>query len=305
MPSNTTRSERDPTNQGINRNKANRDNNSRLNIATKSVLALWREINAKKTSRKQVVNENLDFYVYELTEEELNLLAFSITEIIESELETETEETPNDYYFEEYVETAARSGVIQENAWLESILQVLGVGLVSAELIRQSQTYNAFLTKRIDETYKLFKNLSEKSSNDVYQTILRGMEAGLGKRAISREIVKRFEVSKSSSKRIVDTEINWIYNDSRMEVVSFYRGIGANIGVQHLSALLPTTRNNHAARHGRAYTPEQQLRWWNTGTNRIHCHCSVRSIALNKDGTVKDKSAQQKVIERGKAFFKG
>ena len=71
----------------------------------------------------------------------------------------------------------------------------------------------------------------------------------------------------------------------------------------HISALLPTTRSWHADRHGNVYTPEQQRRWWDEGANRINCHCSVRSVRVDKKGKVKNIQQQKRIKKRGAEFF--
>jgi len=304
MTHKATRQEVDPTHQAPNRKRANQDNTTRLNNANKQVLSLWRDIDSKKTVRKQIVNETLDFYVYDLTNNDLEQLSIDIESIINTEMETEQLNPPFNWYYSQYIETATRSGVIQENSWIEVLLAGLVFTLIADAVLLSSVRYQTFLIKVIEDNYRLLKNLSATTSREVFNVINRGIDAGLGKAAIQREITKRFQVSKSSSRRIVNTEINKAYNNSRMNTVEIYREFGAPLAVQHLSALIPTTRDNHAARHGKAYTPEQQRRWWDTGTNRINCHCSTRSIVVNRDGTVEDKTAQDKVIKRGRDWFK-
>jgi len=299
-----TRSEQDPTHQAANRKKANQDNTTRLNNANKQVLALWRDVDSKKTVRKQVVNETLDFYVYDLTPNDLERLSLEIESIINSEMETEQLESPFNWYYSQYVEQATRGGVIQENSWIEVLLAGLVFATIANAVLLSSVSYQTFLISVIEDNYRLLKNLSATTSRQVFDVINRGMAAGLGKAAIQRQITNRFQVAKSSSRRIVNTEINKAYNNARMNTVEIYRQFGAPLGVQHLSALLTTTRKNHAARHGKGYTPEQQRQWWDTSTNRINCHCSTRAIVLNKDGTIEDKDAQDKVIKRGKDWFK-
>jgi hypothetical protein len=178
------------------------------------------------------------------------------------------------------------------------------VQTVSLAVLLSRSKYQLFFVKLIDDNYRLLKGLSSTTSQQVYDVINRGMDAGLSKTAINRQITERFQVSKSSSKRIVTTEVNKAYNNARMNTIDAYIAFGAPLAVQHISALIPTTRNHHASRHGLAFTPQAQLAWWETGRNRINCHCSTKAIAINKDGTVKNKAAQDKVIERGKSWFK-
>ena len=307
MTHKASKQESDPTHQAGNRLKANRDNNRRLNTSAKQVLAMWRNVESKKTTRKKIINQDttLDFFVYDMTPEELQFMSDFIFTSVNENMETTTEEIPQDWYYKEYIEQAHRGGTIQENSWVTVLLGGLaGFVTVQTATILFSPPYQASLNVSLIRNYPLFKSLSENTGKQVFEEITRGMNAGLSKRTIRKNIIERYEVSKSSAKRIVDTEINKSYNLARTSVIEFYRSIGQPLAVQHLSALLPTTRPHHADRHGRAYTPEQQNQWWDTGTNRINCHCSVRAIQVNRDGTVTNKEAQNKVIARGKNFFK-
>lgn len=310
MANKVTRADQDPTNQASNRAKANRDNNRRLNNSAREALAMWRGVEARKTVRKKVVNQEeeddkLEFFVYDLSPEEIQAMEVQISNSLDENLETFTAVPLPDWYYEQYIEQAYRSGTIQENALIAVLLSVVaGSILLETSAIFLSPTYLENLRATVFRNYPLFKSLSETTSKQVFQVIQDGINSGLSKSATRRKILERYEVSKSSAKRIVDTEVNRAYNNARIDLVKTYRDNGAPLAVQHISALLPTTRDEHAARHGLAYTPEQQMRWWDSGTNRINCHCRANSIVINRDGTVRDKTAQDKVIKRGKDIFK-
>ena len=309
MAKKTTRAERDPTNQGMNRRRANRDNNARLNDAAREILSLWRNnVQAKRTVRKKIINESnpfQEFYQYDFdpTFGQFNTIDQAINGIINERLETAGVEPPDDWYFTRYLESATRSAVLQESAQLASLFDET-VNTLTADQVLASEKHRTTLRNSVLNNYRLLKKLSNETSSQVFEVIRKGVDAGLSKTAIRRQIVERFEVSKTNSKRIVDTEVNKAYNDTRMNTVQSNREVGVDVAVMHISSLLPTTRPHHAIRHGKVYTVEQQKRWWDTGVNRINCHCSVRTVRVNKDGTVVDKKAQDKIIKRGKEIFK-
>jgi len=301
-----TRSQKDPTNQAGLRQRANRDNNRRINRAAKAVLKEWANIKPKRTSRKPIVNRDaIDFYVYDEDQEQIDNLFLFVFFALNEELETFEDEHQDDWYFLPYPERAANNGTMQENAWIEVLFQGLAFAPLLDENIFASDSYQAQVDRTAAANYQLIKSLSSTTAKQVNQVIIDGISAGLSKLTIRRQIIERFEVSKSSSKRIVDTEVNKAYNNARIDLVQRYRDAGENLALMHISALLPgRTRPNHAARHGKAYTPEQQKRWWDSGSNRINCFCSTRSIRVNRDGTVKDKDLQNRIRKQGKDFFK-
>jgi len=309
MANKATRAEQDPTNQANTRAKATRDNNRRLNNSAREVIAIWKGVSSKRTTRKKIINEqanseNLDFYVYDLTAQQKQNLSVDISDSVNKNLETFGVIAALSWYYEQYIEQAYRGGTIQENATIAVLLSLItGAIIIETSNILLSPRYLDLLNAAVNNNYPLFKGLSETTSKQVFQVISDGIDTGLSKSAIRRKIIKRYEVAKSSAKLIVDTEVNKAYNNARTDLIKFYRDNGEPLAVQHISALLKTTRPHHAARHGRAYTPEQQNKWWNTGTNRIRCHCSIRAIVVNRDGTVANKTAQNKVIARGREIF--
>ena len=137
-----------------------------------------------------------------------------------------------------------------------------------------------------------------------------GMARGLGVRDVSGMINDRLGVGLSRSKRIARTELNKAYTDAYMdeseELNENLKEDDYSIRAMHVSALSPTTRKSHALRHGTIHTAKQQRNWWDTGSNRINCLCTVIDVLINlKTG----ESIQQDLIERtrkgGEVFFKG
>jgi hypothetical protein len=290
------RSKKDPTNQAGNRRKANRDNNNRLKKAQKRILALWSVVPVKRRTIKDI-ETNASFYDYENGIDYLE-----IQRILDQEFNTESALMPFAWYFNDYDEQAFRSGIFQEN---NLIWVILGeAGLITNEAIITSPFYIAALSTLQANDYRLIQNLSRTTSNQVYQVIQDGIDAGLSRKAISKQITRRFRVAKTSSERIVLTEINRAYNNARLDLAQFYIDDGQPLAILHISALLTTTRSWHAARHGHAFTPEAQRQWWDSNSNRINCYCSTRSAKTDKNGRIENQDAQLAIIDEGREFFK-
>ena len=131
----------------------------------------------------------------------------------------------------------------------------------------------------------------------------RGISRHATSTQISKEIQERLDGSRSSAERTANTEVNKAYNDARLNATEVAaRQTGLRAGVLHLSALIPTTREGHAARHGNAYTVAQQRQWWDSGSNRIRCHCSTRSVLIDSAGNVIDVELQEE-IQAEREFF--
>ncbi len=307
----------DPTGQGRNRNKATRRFQARLTVAEREVKALFRAIPRKRTTQAILPNDNrATVYAYDLTTTGAIALQVDIRNIIDRSLETTNPAVPPaNWWWEPLIEQPYRQGTLEEIRDFNRLIgQATAAGVTGAAglplLITDpadvllSAEYLDRLRGAVVRNYGLIKTLSDRTAEQVIFQINDGIQAGNTPSEIRDAITKRFDVSRSSAKRISNTEINRAYNDARLEAAKIAgERSGLRAGVLHISALIPTTRATHAARHGNAYTPDQQLKWWNSGVNRIECLCTTRSVLIDRQGKVVDQSLQKQIKNEGDEFF--
>lgn len=299
-------SKTDPTNQARLRKKAKADFEKRLKRSQNAVIRLFNLIPRKKTTQQVIVNDSEVIWQYVFDDDTLLLLADDITAIINEHLETEEDEPLAGWWFGGHDETSWRFGALSENTNIHQLLaSIAGILiLLTPQQVVTSQSYLTGLAQEIVASFTSLSGLSDKTSKQIFQMIVSGMQGGLTPSSIKENIVRRFDVAISSANRIVDTEINRINNTGRTNLVTTYRDdFGINAAVVHISAFIPTTRPPHGARHGSVYTPEQQNAWWNTGVNRINCHCSVRTVLLEDDGSAQETAFITKLKKQKKDFF--
>lgn len=309
----------DPTGQASSRKKGTLTLNRKLIKSEREIKALFRTVPKKRKTKATItndllVNANTVFYEYEITDQELAQLQKSIEFILNNELlETQTGNMPFNWYWKDNIEQPYRQGTAEE---LVSYNQLISAAVIAGVLVKGlpprqvpiesvllSQSYREALNKVYVANFENIKTLSQRTASQVIQRINAGIDAGSTPTAIAEEISERFEVSRSSAKRIADTEINKAYNDSKIRANDTAAAeTGLRSGVIHISALTPTTRNTHAARHGNAYTTVDQLSWWDSGTNRINCKCTTISVLIDSKGKVVQTETQEK-IKAEKAFF--
>ena len=273
-------SKQDPTGQGKNRRSAYRKVASRLNDAQKTIKSIIRDIPV--TTRRQTPINNAEqttIYEYQVDQEQLNR---QVRQIIAAEvLETDMIEPPANWYLLSDVEMAYRQGTVEEKRDFDNMVAAaIATGAISlaffqpqgVEQLLFSDLYRQSLKAQQIGTFNAVKSISETAAAQVLQRINSGFQAGLSKKIIVNRITERFDVAKSSAKRITETEINAAYNNAKMDATRILASqAGLRAGVIHISALLPTTRPHHAARHGNAYTAEDQNAWWDSDANRINC----------------------------------
>jgi len=73
-------------------------------------------------------------------------------------------------------------------------------------------------------------------------------------------------------------------HQARMHKVASAAAEPQRYKLMHLSALSPTTRRSHAERHGKLYTAEEVIEFWNDPANRVGCKCTVISILVDSKG---------------------
>lgn len=288
------KTEADPSGQRDNRSRAYKLLAKRLRIAKREILSLLRAI---PRSIKIVVNLKPEtVYDYDIPPEQLETFDSQIRQIINKMLETQGDTVPNNWFFKPEVEQPVRQGTLETTneynrlialAILAGMLGRGGMQLqrISPEVITSSQPYLSALRSVYVENFQVIKTLSDRTAGQVIQVINDGIQAGLSPTQIAEQITKRFNVADASANRIAQTEVNKAYNDAKLRATKTAGNItGLKSYVMHISALLPTTRSWHAARHMKVYTVEEQNVWWNEGTNRINCHCTVQPVIKQKNG---------------------
>lgn len=292
------REQQDPTGQASRRRQAAGVIVARLRAANVDIVRLLGRLTYRRRTVPVVVNAEQTVYDYDLTPEEQAALAAAILAVLAAELGTTGDQPPPNWFWLSDIETAHRAGVQAELVQFNQLIAAAAVagvvtrfGLkpqrVPAEAVQVAAPVNTSRRKAEQRAYTGVKGLASATAADVMRTVERGIAAGSSPAQIAQAIGERFEVAEFKAKRIAVTEVNRANNDGHMAATQAAAdSSGMDAAVVHISALLPTTRPHHAARHGNVYSVEDQNAWWDEGANRINCHCSVRSALVAPDGQV-------------------
>ena len=179
--------------------------------------------------------------------------------------------------------------------------QVRSMTLESIVLSPQFQSRVGLVQSRVFEN---MKGLTGSTKSDLADTLARGMSSGKGIRALTKDVMKRIDVSQSRAKRIARTETlnsyrtatsqetdalnESVYDDSEWHMVPLW-----------FSALGPTTRKNHASKHGSTYTTQQVKDFYSIDGNAINCLCSQSPVLANKKtGEILQEALQKRMIKK-------
>lgn len=167
-------------------------------------------------------------------------------------------------------------------------------GLPSLQYLRaEAVVMEPGFQRRLGSVYaRLFEDMKGFTADDkrnMAGIITRGMAAGQSPRVIAREMEKKGLEQDWRCLRIASTEVNQAYRQGSWDETDavndeVFGDSDYMMKVMHLSALLPTTRRDHAARHGTICTPAEEREWFATKATggSVNCHCSQVDILVNK-----------------------
>ncbi len=297
----------DPTGQAANRNRATKHLDNRLLRSKRKVMRIFNAIPRTRSTQVVLNQERAVIYDYEQTAEQNQDMQNEIRAAVDIELlETQGDTMPFMWYWKDDVELPYRQGtaeaIVEFNQLVAGaiIAGVLINGMppqkIPVNLVLASNPYLQALNEVYVSNFAVIRTLGTRTAEQVIQEINIGIQAGESPKIIAEKISQRYDVAMSNAKRIAHTEVNKAYNDAKLNAVTLAsEQTNLRAGVLHISALIPTTRPHHAARHGNAYTPEQQLQWWNSGANRINCKCTVRSVLIDNSGDVVQAELQDDI----------
>lgn len=136
-------------------------------------------------------------------------------------------------------------------------------------------------------TYSDWLLESDRARGDLANVISDAIGRGINPKETARIISQRLDVSMARAKNMAQTEQVGALRKAQWQETDWARErLGLNTAVLWLSALKPTTRSWHAARHGRTYTTEEVEAFYAENGNRYHCYCSQIPVILDDSGKV-------------------
>lgn len=158
---------------------------------------------------------------------------------------------------------------------------------INIEQIIFSRPYQNRIGLLQARVFESMKGLSDSSKSDLGGTLARGMNDGDGVQVLTKKVMDRVGVSHGRAKRIVRTELLNAYRTaSRAETRTLnddvYSGSDWHMQSLWFSALSPTTRRNHASRHGVVHSPSEDEEFYSKNGESVNCLCSQSPILINR-----------------------
>ncbi|WP_340617480.1 phage minor head protein [Xenorhabdus entomophaga] len=188
-----------------------------------------------------------------------------------------------------YTNLGAQSAVYAQQTTLSALLSTPAY---------QNQIATAFVA-----TYSDWKGLSDAARADLSHVIAEAIARGVNPRETAAIVSKRLDVSMSMAKNIAQTEQVGALRQANWNEMEWARErLGLNTQLLWLSALKPTTRSWHAARHGKIYTKQEVEEFYSKNGNRYRCYCAQQPVVLDDDSKLYNTGLTERLTEERKAW---
>lgn len=196
-------------------------------------------------------------------------------------------DSPSDgtWFFESYVGVAYQRGTAQEYANLAQQSPAYKAGQESLGNVIRSEPYRRRVALVRARVFEEMKGLSAGVKADMSRVLTDGVGRGLNPRDIARNLTDQAGIEARRANKIARAEIPTALRRARWdEADEAEEEYGLQTKELHLSALSPTTRATHAARHGKLYSRERVRDWWSEDGNSNNCKCATVSVMVDDDG---------------------
>lgn len=219
----------------------------------------------------------------------------------------------NLWFFDRYVRPSYQRGTAQEFANLSQQSAIYAAGQNGLSDILLSDVYQRRLILLRARQFEEMKGLSAGITADMSRILTNGLGRGLPPAEVAKSLTEQVGIERGRANRIARTEITNALRQAKLdEAEQADEDYDLKSKQMHFSALSPTTRKSHSARHGKLYSADEQREWWSEDGNAINCKCSTITIVVDKDGKPlsdspikRAKEAYENISARGYQWAKG
>lgn len=222
--------------------------------------------------------------VYMLSPDQLAALSAELQRAVDRWISSGRDQAPF-FWWSPFDAEAMQMGVAQ------TVLNLTGLSAsyASSRTLQDvlfSEPYRVRLATAQTRSMDHWTGLGSQARADLSAIIGRAVVDGKNPRAVRAEIAEALGVSKARALGYAQTDITGTLREARAaEADHASEEMGLNIGLLWTSALKPTTRQTHAARHGKVYTTAEVREFYGRDGNRYRCHCSTTEALLDENGT--------------------
>lgn len=245
---------------------------------------------------------NAGKFIYDMSAQELADLLEAVQSILDDYL---LEGGEQNLWAMDYVAAEAQRGTLEAFNNLSQQSQVYASQTTLQQLLNSPGYLNQIAAARLT-TFSDWKVISDTARGDLTNIITDAVARGVNPRETASVISKRLDVSMSKAKTIAQTEQVGALRQAQWNETDWASDrLGLKTGLLWLSALKPTTRAWHRARHGKVYTTEEVRDFYAENGNRYNCYCAQVPVLLDDDGKLFNEGLAEKLAAERKAWKPG
>lgn len=237
---------------------------------------------------------NAGTYIYDMTAAQLADLLQAVQTILDDHL---LEGGSQNLWAFDYVAEEYQRGTL--NAYTNlSVQSPIYASQTTLQQLLSTPAYQNQVASAFVSTYSDWKLESDKARGDLANIIADSIGRGINPRETATIVSKRLDVSMSRAKTIAQSEqVGALRTAQRSETDWAKERLGLNTAILWLSALKPTTRAWHRARHGKTYTTEEVADFYSLGGNSYNCFCANVPCLLDDDGNLYNEGLSEKLAK--------
>lgn len=235
---------------------------------------------------------NAGKFIYDMTAAELADLLQVVQSILDDEL---LDGGSQNLWAMDYVIAEYGRGTLNAFTNLSVQSQVYASQTTLQQLLSTPGYLNQIAAARLT-TFSDWKVISDTARGDLTNIITDAVARGVSPRDTAQVISKRLDVSMSKAKTIAQTEqVGALRQAQRNEVDWAKERLGLNTAILWISALKPTTRATHGARHGKTYTTDEVAEFYSKDGNSYNCYCANIPCLLDDEGNLYNEGLAEKL----------
>ncbi len=199
-----------------------------------------------------------------------------------------------DFFLSQYIELSAETGA--KDAFKNLSAQSEDYKAATAiKTVLESKAYSDAIAIASDQALDDYKSVTDGIKRKVSYLLVEGVAAGVSPFELAEQIADQ-GVSPATAKNIARTEMIGAYRKARIAETERYKeAYGVKSSYMWLSALSPSTRRTHAARHGKLYTKEDISSFYSRNGNKYNCKCSFTEVLINDNGNMISKKLNDRL----------
>ena len=226
--------------------------------------------------------------IYMLTPEQLAALSVELQRAVERWIAS-GREAAQFFWWSGFDAEASQLGAAQSALNLAGLSPAYAATRTLTQIVNSEPYRNRLAAAQI-RSLDHWTGLAATVRADLSQVIGRAVVDGKTPRAVRREIAERLDVSKSRALLYAQTDITGTLREARWAEADHARDeLGLELALLWTSALLPSTRASHAARHGKVYDTAEVRAFYGRDGNRYRCFLPGTIVAGRFSAGIKSR----------------